>query len=241
MKPKDYPALARKLTSYWGSWPVSRPIEVGDIGIVNSAGAFVRVTDLGKIPQLPKPAISSRQSALYDMSSQHVDVQFGVKAAAGAQAAEARAKITFSHAGSALIILDRPTYRQVRDITMLKRQILALLDDGWEQDWIVVVETVSADGVTVLVSGERNAAIEFGVSAQPGGLLLGDLAKAGIDLAVRHRKRIGMAAFGEKGTPLYRTLRVRKTFLGRTQAELSGGTAVPNEAFEDVPLPDMDT
>ncbi len=93
----------------------------------------------------------------------------------------------------------------------------------------------------MLVSSARDAVLEADVGATPGGIALADLARANIGLNVRRRRSIGMEAFAEKGTPLYRTLRVSQGFLGRPHAELAGEEPVPDKAFEDVPLPVTET
>ncbi|WP_459714600.1 hypothetical protein [Actinophytocola sp. KF-1] len=173
--------------------------------------------------------------------SRHVDFHAELAAGAGTAGGGATATVSFSKEAGTLISLHRPRYHQVDDIPMLKKQILALArEELWERDWIVVVETVEARGVTVLVSSARDASIVFDVRAEPGTFGVADLANAELGLNVLAKASIGMAAIAERGTPLYRTLRVSRSFWGKVRVGLSGAAPVPDDAFEDVALPVRD-
>src|SRR5437879_7713033 len=106
MKLNAYPGLARDLTTYWGSWPVSMPVELGMIATVRNR-VFQRVKNLSNIPQLPPFTVKPDQKISNENYYQGVDHAVTIDAGGAATGPLGHANVTlrFSTAASALIAL----------------------------------------------------------------------------------------------------------------------------------------
>lgn len=239
----EYPAIAHRLTSYWGNWPLSRPLSVGDIGVVRD-GAFLRETSLARIAELPRTPVRVTRSDVKEQFYEKTSTSLQVGAVASMNPAptvaggDARVTVEFATGKSALIAMSGATYRQVDDIPTLRAQVLALLAEKvWEREWVLITETVEASGVTVLVSADDGASVQIRLRASGGAFQVWQLADAGLCAGVEARRGIGMEAIAETGVPLYRTLRVRRNWVGQSRVALTGDEPISDEAFEAVPLP----
>src|SRR5262249_523254 len=87
----------------------------------------------------------------------------------------------------------------------------------WEREWCVISHLVTAESGTVLVSGEGASAVEL--SAQVG---LGSGPVSFVDLAskvgVTRSSGLALELIGERVTPFFRVLRLRRKFLRGIEA-----------------------
>jgi hypothetical protein len=230
----------RKLTGFWGSWPPSYPIEVGLIGTRDKDDRLRRVKTLKAIPEITPPGIVrtnvDAHEAFYDKSETSVTASTNAGASASGQGASLAAKVSFKGESGMLLAYAGATYWQVEDVDLLKRQILALAKSKiWEPDWIAVIEVIQARHVTAIASAGKKAEMVLGIKADAASFSTWQLARADLGVSVQSQSLIGLEHIAKSGIPLYRTIALKKGWLGRLTAELSGVSPVDDDDFVDVP------
>jgi hypothetical protein len=236
----DYVERCRDLTGFWGSWPPSYPIEVGLIGTRDKDQRLRRIKTLDAIPEVSSPKIvrtkTNVNESFYDKSNTEVTARATAAASGGGHSASSAVTVSFKRQSGLLLAYAGATYTQVEDIDLLKRQILALAQNKiWEPDWIAVVETVQAKHVTVIASAGKKAKMVFDIKTDAASFGAWQLARADLGLSVQSRSSIGLESIAKSGTPLYRTITLKKDWRRRLKAELVGESPVDDDAFVDIP------
>jgi hypothetical protein len=240
---ESYVKKVRKLTKYWGTLPPSLPIEVGMIGEI-SDGGFTRVGDLRQIDEIAPPEVIEYRrevnEAFYDKSSTQIATQAGVDAAPPVAPAGAGVHIDvgFADGDGVFLALAGATYRQVDNVHLLQQQIksLARKKDKWNPDWVVISHLVEASGVTVIVAEERGASVGLRVQVTLDAFQLFQLADANLGVSVTRSHAVGLQSLAKQGTPLYKTLRLKKGLIRGSRVVLSGVEDVDDPDFVDVPF-----
>lgn len=236
----DYVERCRELTGFWGSWPPSYPIKVGLIGTRDRDQRLRRIKTLDAIPEISPPKIvrtkTDANESFYDKSDTEVTASATAGASASGHSASSTVTVSFKRESGLLLAYAGATYKQVEDIDLLKRQILALAQNKiWEPDWIAVVETVQAKHVTVIASAGKKAEMVFNIKAKAASFSVWQLARADLGLSVQSRSSIGLESIAKSGLPLYRTIALKKDWRRRLKAELAGESPVDDDAFVDIP------
>jgi hypothetical protein len=242
-----YIERAKQLTSYWGNWPVSQPIRVGTIGIIGSDGQLVPISHLSERPGIPEaPAVEDYKTNVNDSHSygvQHslkpaVQVDAGIP---GVPAASVEVAMNFTRSGSTFIAYHQATFSRFEDLPKVERQVLSLWEareqdsNAWNKKWLLVTHTMSATGVTVLLSKQANT--QFVVSMDMPVLELFQLADPNIDMSINFTGVFASKVVAEKATPLFQAVRIRKEWFRPPGLELvKVNDKVIRDAFEDPPL-----
>lgn len=240
MKLAGYVKNCRKLTGFWGSYPPSYPVEVGLIGARDEHRRLRRIKTFENIPEIKPPRIVRTKvdvdEAFCDESNTSVETSVGVGANFAGHGASTAVTVSFENESGLLLAYSGATYRQVEDVDLLKRQILALANDNiWQLDWIAVIETIEAKHVAVLTAGGKQSKITFNVKANAAAFSTWQLARADLTTVVSPQNFSGLQHFAGSVTPLYRTLALKKNWRGKITAELSGGSPVDDDDFIDLP------
>ncbi|MFJ4365733.1 hypothetical protein ACIP4S_16430 [Streptomyces chartreusis] len=236
----EYVKRCRELTGFWGAWPPSYPIKVGLVGSVDKDNVFRRIKELKDFPELTPPEIVKARTnfneSWYD--GKETTVQTLTEVAADAQvhgAASLRVGISFKGEAGLFLAYSSAIHEQISDVDLLKRQILALAQHNvWQREWVAIVETISADHVTALASGGRDAEIVLNLKADLAAFQAWQLARADLGVSVRTQRSIGLDSIGKSGTPLYRTVAIRKSWPWKVRVELTG-EGPSSDAFMDLP------
>jgi hypothetical protein len=117
---------------------------------------------------------------------------------------------------------------RIADVLALEDAIWDLWDRFlWDESWIVVTELLSAKKTTILVSegGESKVELQASGSAKAGPIDVGDLT---VGFKVVSSSGMHTQIVGESGmTPLFRAIRVRKSFWQRTRIEAARAPGPP--------------
>ncbi|MCX5583441.1 hypothetical protein [Streptomyces erythrochromogenes] len=233
-----YVTRCHELTGYWGSWPPGNPIRVGLVGSLSESKIFRRLKELGDVTEIPAQEIvevkTDFNESWYDGGETAITTSAAVAANAQSQIdTSMNVNISFEEDCGIFLAYSGATHEQIRDIDLLKRQILALTREKiWKPDWAVIVETIRADHLTALVSSRSNASITLNLRAEMGKFQAWHLARGDLGVSVKSQKAIGLESIGTSGTPLYRAIVISKTWLRKPKVVLSG-EASADDAFED--------
>ncbi|MGH3931365.1 MAG: hypothetical protein ACRDTF_15505 [Pseudonocardiaceae bacterium] len=224
---------------WWSTWPLSTRHAVGDVCSVVE-GQLLSAGTLGSLG-VSTPALDSpyRDAFTYDSAGSVVVTlkasgvtgplfQALVDADAGAHLSFSRGRSVFAaFAGLRQAALEQPH-------ELAKPLVELYFQRKWEPDWVAVTHILSAESGTVLIAANDGAEAELrlGVSAQQVGV--GDLAG---QVRLARSKSIGLDWFGDAdSTPFCRVARLRKSWLGRIDADFAPRQKVKGLAPSDIPV-----
>jgi hypothetical protein len=244
----EYVERCRELTSYWGTWPLSVKIEPGWIGMWGDDGVLRRVSNLSEVEAMAPPTIITTRSraneAFYDTGGTTIEARAAADIVLPAPlGASTLATVSFSSSSGVLLAYSDATYRAVQNVPQLQYQIKELAKKGiWEKEWVVVVETVTAKNIVALAAADSNAKIRLALGVDAGNFAPYQLGQVAVGGGFHDSQSMALAATAPSGTPLYRTLRLKKGLLsklGRVTTTLSGAEYADDPDFLDEPLSDM--
>ena len=213
---------------YWGIWQPSVHIELGACGPVEDRvfrpQGRLRDYDIQfEVTEDPTPADTDYSS------TDGLDIVFKAKGETkdvpDIPAGKAGVHIGFNRTEAVVIATKGARQPRISDQEKLRRDLLKSVvspDGGIPERWFVVTDLVQCDFASVIVARGSKAA--FAVSAEAdfqAGLV--DIANAELDLSVRKESNVGFKMLAQQGaTPLFRGMRLKRTFLGDLEVENLG-------------------
>lgn len=224
---------------WWSTWPLSTRHAVGDVCSVVE-GQLLSAGTLGSLG-VPTPTLDSpyRDTLTYDSAGSVVVTlkasgvtgplfQALLEVDAGAHLSFSRGRSVFAaFAGLRQSALAQPH-------TLAKPLVELYFQRTWEPDWVAVTHVLSAASGTVLIAANDGAEAELrlGISAPTVGA--GDLAG---QVRLARSKSIGLDWFGDAdSTPFCRVARLRRSWLGRIDADFAPRQQVKGLAPADIPV-----
>lgn len=224
---------------WWLAWPLLQQPAVGDVleladGSVRTAGNLAE----RRVPYRVSPP-EARGSFVYDAGGA-LDVRFKASGTtdplfSALAEADAGALVRFARERAALVAYRGLTATGITDVRDLAASLIGRYWQGrWDSGLLAVTEVVRAGAATVLVTAGAGAAAELrlAASAGVGPVQLADLAGAA---EVARGRRLGFQWVGDTATPLYRVVRLRRTWLGGVRREF--GPPQPGRGLSGEPTP----
>jgi len=224
---------------WWSTWPLSTRHAVGDVCSVVE-GQLLSAGTLGSLG-VPTPTLDSpyRDMLTYDSAGSVVVTlkasgvtgplfQALVEVDAGAHLSFSRGRSVFA----AFAGLRQSALAQPR--TLATPLVELYFQRRWDPDWVAVTHILSAQAATVLIAanGGAEAELRLEAGAQPVGV--GDLAG---QVRLARSRAIGLDWLaGADSTPFCRVVRLRKSWLGRIDADFAPRQKVKGLAPSDIPV-----
>ena len=232
-------AMREAWGDWWLAWPLLRRVAVGDVlhladGSVRTAGTLAD----RRVPYRTSPP-EARGSFVYDAGGA-LDIRFKASGAtdplfSALAEADAGVLVRFVRERTALVVYRGLTATGVTDVRDLAAGLVGRYWQGrWDPGLLAVTETVGADAAAVLVAAGAGAAAELRLTASAGAgpVRLAELAGA---TGIAGSRRLGFQWTGDTATPLYRVVRLRRTWLGGVRQEF--GPPQPGQGLGGEPTP----
>ena len=208
----QYISEMRKQYDYFANWTPGYPLALGDVGVINH-GIFRRITSLDRLgisfDVRDDPTPESQKYA----TAQGVSVAFkaaGRSPAAGSVLTEAEAGFTveFSSKHATLYEAIGCTTPSIADLLALGEQVLRQYQAAqWNRAWAVIVELVSCESATILISSSSNSKLELTAKGKIASAI--SIADAKAELGVAMSRDMQTSIIAERGLhPLYRAVSV---------------------------------
>ena len=199
---------------YWATWLPSSRVQLGDVGLLQNRvfSPQTNLKDLG----VPFEATQRADSMNLQHASQR-DVTVTFQLSGGAQAipdvprGKAGVEVAFSSASGVVFVVKDGRERRIRDLDLLGRQLLKLIEEGEvSREYAFVTHVVDAAAATVLISS--SGAAKFVASANAdfdAGLL--DLANASVGVSRVSSRNLSTELVADRGaTPLLKLAGFKK-------------------------------
>lgn len=227
-------------SGWWSSWPLSTRHSVGDICSVKN-GQLLRAGSLAALGVGdPSRTFPGRDHLSYDGGGS-ATVTFKVAGTTGPlfQAlgeAEAGAHIGFSRERSVFAVFAGLRETGLNEPFQLARPLTELyFRREWQPDWVAVTHVLSAAATTVLIAAGAEAQAELRVGAAVGvPVKITDLAgKVGL----ARSEHLGLEwRSGDAATPFCRVVGLRKSWLGKVDADFAPRQRLKGFAPADIPV-----
>jgi hypothetical protein len=235
--------------SYLANWPVVVPLRLGTIGTLDNS-LFEPVGDVANFG-IGGAVVPGEAQADISYSSDRTKagaIDFGAAIpsvpAAGGAGGNLKVTFSFSRDYSVALRMTGVIARRIQDQISLATRIADLAGRGvWDPRWYIVTDVLTADSVTVLVSGKGQSAAEFSLDFTqpvPSGL---DLLQASLHPTLTSQASMDTVILNANGaTPLFKAKRIKKSFWQGIVPELEAGAAAlvpvdesvgPDELFDD--------
>jgi len=208
-------AVRHHLHPLWANWDPSRPVKLGDFGILED-GIFERLSNVASLGiDIGKTIESDADDQKTFTSSDDVRVEITAAGQASANlpvTAKASMSVAFGSKHAAYFNAAGCDYVMVADKIALAKAVMTLLDAGkWSREWAVVTDLVPAKSTTVIISGAANAKIVLEASGSVPNI---NVANANVGLSVVSEANVGYQIVSSKGLiPLIGLSKVQPRFL----------------------------
>jgi hypothetical protein len=243
---QKYASLVHDVTDYWGAYLPNVPVSVGDYVEFQSDGAIRRLGTSFDWPgwqqQFPVETQQLDGASTFDS---HAKRSHGAEAGGGVTGpggvgADAAISLSFSAEAGFVLDYQAAALHRYRDIETVRRWLLALAKKGeWEPHQALVTEVIEAGAATVVMSREKSSNVVLHAGASlPSGIGALNLSDPKLGLTVTSTSGSTLISLCKQSTPLFRIVRVRKSWLRRWHAELQAVSDDPHpaEAFSDDPF-----
>jgi hypothetical protein len=207
---------------YHATWLPGVPVAVGDVGILNR-GVFEKRTSMATLGAVV--SVESGKSGDFDYQSAN-DVKWVTKvkgelspAVPSVGRAKAGAKIEFGRAGSVVFHLEDCRVERFSDTIAIESLMWDLWDRYiWEDEWVLVTETVASPRATILVAATGGAAVEIAAKGSATAAIGEGVLSGSIGLVSSQGMYTSYVA--DKGlTPLYKALGFKKGVFSGTKLQ----------------------
>lgn len=251
---QQYVSEIRQALKYHAAWLPGSKLTLGTIGDVQD-DVFVPMDtitgELGISVQFEELPHEGTDSLTYQSQS-GVIIQTKASGATSTAfkylgEADAGMSISFGKRGACVLSLREYRTHRIANQIRLQRELLQRIDYQWKPSYAVITEVVVAKTGTILVCEDNQAYIELfakGEITNP----ITDVGDVNLAFKVAHTEGHVFSIVGASHlTPLFRAIRVKKSFLGTISMGALGGDndevdistlsddAVTN-AFEELPL-----
>lgn len=224
--PTEYMRVARDITGYWGTYPLSKKLTPGMVGIEKD-GVFIEESNLSRFKGYDPKKIHMGPSDDVDSNSvwlsQNVRVEvLGAQASTPGIQAKTNVKLHFDAANKAAIICNGLSGVRFADIIVVKEFLRKLRDENlWSMEYCLITEVLTTKSGHVLFSTDKNQVAELTTSAElslptvPVEILKAIAPSASISGKSNEQRSASFwSDIKDGGTPLFRALKFNKNFFG---------------------------
>jgi len=241
-------AFRKHFTNHEGNFPPTRPIKLGDYGVMRF-GYFERI---GFIKDLIHDAdfsivLDDSSSSENFKSSNDISVKSIAKGGvdnAGVVKVNATLQFEFGSSNSVYFSAAGVLYNQIDNLKELGDKIIKAYKDGiWKKDYVVVSRLMSSENVVILISGSSDCKIDVEAGADVPRI---DLSNAGINLNIVNSSKAsyeitskGPMTIGMSLTRIHDNLFVKPSIrglAGGSEIAVLDNTLTNNVAFQDLTL-----
>lgn len=241
----QYNRLVYDVTRWRGAFPLIIPIRVGDYFQLREDGTPVQLGNAFDWPGWTPDTVPVHSEPIEGSETYYSGCQrkTGGQAGAGVQVpggigAAGTLSLSFSREAGFVLAHDAATRSRMRDLVRVQRRILERARSGrWEQNWILVVEVITAESATLAVAVQKDSELDLHANASiPAGIAGVTIAKPALGWTASWNKGDGYTSVCQPGTPLYHCLKLRRSRFGHNwQLELLDD-GDPADLFTDDPL-----
>jgi len=239
---RQYTQELRDHTQYSGTWLPTIRVSPGDIGRIEHY-QYQALTSLAQ-QGVPFQVTPGQVQADFEYASAGA-VSLGFKlsgqaplAGSALTQAEAGVHIRFSRENALVFRAAGCVSAAIANRLQLEKEIIARYRAGnWEKEWVVILEVVSAQSATILISSGRSAALDLRAAGKISAAHF-NLADAQAGLEVVQESNISTRILATRQlTPLFKAAGIRKRFL-QPGYVVRGG--LPDVAFTSLDYEDFD-
>lgn len=153
--------------------------------------------------------------------------------------AETTVELSFTQQSGFVMDLKADAVIRYRDMNAVKRWLINEAKNGdWPLEQVLVTEVMHATSATVVIGLDQGSSVVLSAAAALPGAF--NLAEASLGLQARSSSGSTMVSLCAESTPLYRCMRVRKSWFGKYKAQLLAvdDQVALDEAFIDDPFED---
>lgn len=209
-------AVYDNLKPLYANWEPTTPLQLGDYGVLRDY-VFIRLGHISQYGIKSQERRNTSKDHKFFTSQGTTDVKFDVGGEApvgAATAAKATLAVGFTSQEAVFFNAAGCEFAMIDDKVSLGKTVMGLYGAGtWPREWVVVTDLVTADAITVAVSGGGTASIVFEAAAK-GKFGPIDLADASVGLTVKSASNIGFQLISNKTlTILLGLCKIQSSFL----------------------------
>jgi hypothetical protein len=219
--PKIYMKILRRLTGFWGAYPLYQDLEPGMVGR-RVQGVFVRDARLADFPGYDpdKFAASAAEprtpvDAWADQGARLVQAGAGVEG--GGLPAGGRFRVEFSGANQGAFVCRRPSEWSFDNLRLVKDYLVDLSQQGsWQHGDILITAVMKAEESFAFFSVERGTSVDLELTGVPAVGPAAEVLKAAVgsgSLRLGHETVTSAgysSALDKPGTPLFQAIKLRR-------------------------------
>jgi hypothetical protein len=217
--PKVYMKILRRLTGFWGAYPLSQDLAPGMVGR-RVQGVFMRDSDLSDYPGYDQTAFAAAAAEPRSPVDAWVDqgarlVEFGAGVGGGALPAEGKLQLQFSGANQGALVCRRPSEWSFVNLRRVKDHLVDLYQQGhWQRGAILVTSVIKAEEAFAFFSAEAGTSVDLGLAGLPGLGPAAEALKAALgsgSLRLGHNATSSAgysSALDQPGTPLFQAIKL---------------------------------
>ncbi len=219
--PKTYMKILRRLTGFWGAYPLSQDLAPGMVGR-RVQGVFVRDCDLSDYPGFDATAFAASAAeprspvdAWVDEGARLVQLEAGV--GGGALPAGGRIRLEFSGADQGAFVCRRACEWSFGNLRRVKDHLVDLHRQGhWQRGDILVTTVMKAEEAFGFFSAEAGTSVNLGLTGVPAVGPAAEVLKAALGSGSLSVGRDATSSSGysssldRPGTPLFQAIKLRR-------------------------------
>jgi hypothetical protein len=219
--PKAYMKILRRLTGFWGAYPLGQDLAPGMIGR-RVQGVFVRDLDLADYPGYDPAAFAASAAAPRSPVDAWVDegarlVQAGAGVEGGGLPAGGRLRLEFSGADQGAFVCRRASEWSFDNLRRVKDHLVELYRQGtWQPGDILITAVMKAETAVAFFSAERGSSVDLDLTGVPAVGPAAEALKAALgsgSLRLGHSAVTSSgysSALDAPGTPLFQAITLRR-------------------------------
>lgn len=207
-------AVYENLKPLYANWEPSKPIQLGDFGILNDR-TFIFLGNIGDVGLTFTERADTNKDQKFFASQDSVEVKFNAKGSiplSGVVNAKASLEVNFSNQQAVFFNAADCAYSMIANKVVLGKAVMAKYENGeWQREWVLVTDVIKAGATTLAISGGHSASIVFEATGDVERI---NLADASLGLAVKSASNVGYQVVAEKGLiPLLGLCKIQSSFL----------------------------
>mgnify|MGYP001385543366 CR=1 FL=1 len=219
--PKAYMKILRRLTGFWGAYPLAQDLAPGMIGR-RVRGVFVRDLDLADYPGYDPAAFAASAAPPRSPVDAWVDegarlVQAGAGVEGGGLPAGGQFRLEFSGADQGAFVCRRASEWSFDNLRKVKDHLVGLYRQGsWQPGDILITAVLKSESAVALFSSERGSSVDLDLTGVPAAGPAAEALKAALGSASLQLGHATATSSGYSssldvpGTPLFQAIKLRR-------------------------------
>jgi hypothetical protein len=242
--PKTYMKILRRLTGFWGAYPLSQDLAPGMVGR-RVGGVFVRDLDLADYPGYDPALLAASVADPRSPVDAWVDegarlVQAGAGVESDALPVGGRFRLEFSGADQGAFVCRRASEWSFDNLRRVKDHLVNLYRQGsWQPGDILITAVMRAETALAFFSAERGTSVDLELTGVPAVGPAAEALKAALgsgSLKLGHATVTSSgysSALDVPGTPLFQAIKLRRFPTARAGLVVRGPDDFEEALFGD--------